>query len=154
MNEFTILRDTREQEGYGYLFEDYPIEVKEVTLKTGDYAVQQPGYYGKNGWYFPPFAVERKAKSDFLSSITHERDRFEDEIERASDWESPMPIVVEEPWLSFKQGNFYRDVPVNSIIGTVEKWPEYKNCEFFFKNDEADAEKFTYQMLKWWYNRS
>jgi ERCC4-type nuclease len=152
-SQFTILRDTREQEGYGYYFEDYPVDVTEAKLETGDYAVQQPGYYGKRGVYKPPFAIERKAKDDFLSSITSDRDRFEREIDRAADWDAPMPIVVESPWMNFTQGNYYNDIHPNVIIGTVEKWPEYKNCDFFFRTDLGDAEKFTFEFLKWWFHR-
>lgn len=153
MSEFTVLRDTREQEGYGYYFEDYPVDVTEVKLETGDYAAQEPGYYGKNGKYIPPFAVERKAKGDFVSSITADRDRFEREIERASNWESPMPIVIESPLLNFKNENYYADVHPNAIMGTIDKWPNYKNCEFFFKQNQVDAEKFTFELLRWWLNR-
>ena len=154
MTQFTILRDTREQEGYGYYFEDYPVEVKEVTLSTGDYAVQEPGHYGRNKTYYPPFAVERKAKGDLVSSlIKPSRDRFEDEISRADGWEAPMPVVVEAPFAEFKQGNYYNNVHPNSIIGTVEKWPKYKNVNFFFADSESDAEKRTYEFLRWWMNR-
>lgn len=153
MSEFTILRDTREQEGYGYYFEDYPVEVKEVTLTTGDYAVQEPGHYGKNQTYHPPFAVERKAKGDFVTSITSERERFEREIGRASDWDAPMPVIVESPFVNFKKGRYYQNVHPNSIIGTVDKWPNYKNVDFFFRESAEDAEMFTYQMLKWWIDK-
>lgn len=154
MSSFTILRDTREQDGYGYYFEDYPVSVKEVTLTTGDYAVQENGYYGSNGTYHAPFAVERKAKGDLVSSlIKPERTRFENEIERAKDWDAPMPVVVESKLSTFKQGDYYPNIHPNSIIGTVEKWPAYKNVSFFFQNSENDAEKFTYQMLRWWKNR-
>lgn len=151
MSGFTILRDTREQDGYGYYFEDYPVTVKEVTLTTGDYAVQEPGHYGKNETYYPPFAVERKAKDDLVSSlIKPERQRFEDEIERASDWESPMPVIIEAPKLVFQQGQYYSNVHPNSIMGTVNKWPNYKNVNFFFADDEEDGEKRTYEFLRWW----
>ena len=154
MSEFTILRDTREQEGYGYYFEDYPVEVKEVTLTTGDYAVQEPGHYGNNGTYHPPFSIERKAKDDFVSSISSDRERFEDEIERADDWDAPMPIVIEAPYAVFKQGQYYANVHPNSIIGTVDKWPQYKNVDFFFADHPGDAERRTYEFLKWWLRRS
>lgn len=155
MSEFTILRDTREKDDYGYYFEDYPVNVKEVTLTTGDYAVEEPGYYGKRKTYHTPFAVERKAKGDFVSSLTEpSRSRFEDEIARADDWEAPMPVVVEAPWMDFKNGNYYHNLHFNSIKGTVDKWPEYKNVDFFFKQSTSEAEKFTFEFLKWWFNRS
>lgn len=151
MSEFTILIDTREQKPYS--FEGYPVETKDVKLETGDYAVQEPGYYGKNGMYIPPFAVERKAKSDFLNSITHERDRFERELVRADGWDAPMPIVIEAPWLDFKQGNYYPNIHPNSIKGTVEKWPGKYNIDMFFKSTKSDAEQFTFEFLRWWNQR-
>ena len=153
MSKFTVLRDTREHEGHGYWFEDYPVEVKEQKMKTGDYAVQEQGYYNHNGTYVPPFAVERKAKGDFLGSITHERDRFEAELERADGWDAPMPIIVEEPWITFTQGNYYRQINPNSIIGTVEKWPGYYNVDFFFADDAEDAERLTFEFLDWWHRK-
>lgn len=154
MSEFTILRDTREQDGYGYYFDDYPVEVKRVTLTTGDYAVQEPGHYGKNNTYHTPFAVERKAKGDLVSSLIRpERERFEDEIERAKGWDAPMPVVVEAPLAVFREGQYYSDVHPNSIIGTVDKWPQYKNVDFFFADSPTDAEKRTYEFLRWWNNR-
>lgn len=151
MSEFTIIIDSREQKPY--TFDDYNVETKEATMKTGDYAVQQPGYYNQNGTYAAPFAVERKGKSDFLNSITHERDRFEREIQRADGWKAPMPVVVEAPWITFTQGNYYRNINPNSIIGTVEKWPDHYNVDFFFRPDRKDAEKFTYEFLRWWNNQ-
>lgn len=153
MSQFTILRDTREQEGYGYYFEDYPVDVKEVTLTTGDYTIEEVGYYGKNKTYHPPFAVERKARGDLISSITADRERFENEIKRADDWDAPMPVVVEAPLHEFEQGQYYANVHPNAILGTISKWPNYKNVDFFFRENEADAEKFAFEMLRWWKNR-
>lgn len=153
MNKFTILRDTREQEGYGYYFEDYPVDVKEVTLTTGDYAVEEPGYYGRNKTYHPPFAVERKAEDDLISSITADRDRFEDEIDRADDWEAPMPVIVESTRKRLENGAYYAKVHPNSVIGTIEKWPTYKNVDFFLSNNLDDGEKRAYEFLNWWASR-
>lgn len=153
MPEFNVLRDTREQDGYGYYFEDYPVLVKETTLTTGDYAVEEPGYYGRNKTYHTPFAVERKAKGDFVSSLSSDRERFEDEIARADAWDAPMPVIIEAPYLVFQQGDYYQDVHPNSIVGTVEKWPQYKNVDFFFADNSTDAEQRTYEFLRWWATR-
>jgi ERCC4-type nuclease len=152
MSEFTIISDTREQKPF--TFDEYPVDVVENTLETGDYAVQEPGYYGKNSTYMAPWAVERKGKSDLVSSITSDsRERFKREIKRAADWPAPMPIVVEAPWLTFSQGHYYSNIHPNQINGTVEAWTGAYNCQFFFRNDRADAEQFTYNMLKWWNER-
>lgn len=149
---FTIVVDSREQKPFE--FERYPVKTVTKTMKTADYAVQQPGYYGKNGTYKAPFGVERKGESDFLSSITHDRERFKREIKRASEWDAPMPVVIESPYVKFKQGNYYPNINPNSIIGTVDKWPKYYNVDFFFRDDRRDAESFTFEMLRWWNNQS
>lgn len=151
MSEFTIIIDSREKKPF--TFEDQPVDTKVNEMETGDYAVQESGYYGKNGVYKAPFAVERKAKGDFLSSITHERDRFERELSRADSWSAPMPIVVEAPWITFTQGDYYPNIHPNSIVGTVDKWPEYYNVDFFFRDNKPDAEQFTFEFLRWWNNQ-
>lgn len=147
---FTVVVDSREQKPF--TFDKYPVSTVTKTMETADYAVQQRGYYGKNGTYKAPFGVERKGESDFLSSITSSRERFKREIKRAADWPAPMPVVIESPYIKFQQGNYYPDIHPNAIIGTVDKWADAYNVSFHFKDDRADAERFTFQMLKWWLN--
>lgn len=149
--QLTVFVDTREKRPWD--FEDYPVETVEQKLETADYALQDDGSWD-DGSFVPNYGIERKAKGDFLSSITHERDRFEDELERADGWDSRMPIVVEAPWLVFKQGDYYPNIHPNSIKGTVNKWPEYYNVEFFFSSDREDAENITYEFLAWRYKTS
>jgi hypothetical protein len=60
MAVFTILVDNREQKPW--LFEGYPVETRNVTLKTGDYTLEQfCEYDDANDTYIPNLAVERKA---------------------------------------------------------------------------------------------
>lgn len=148
----TVLCDTRENKPFP--FDDYPVETKDVKLETGDYAVQQRGYYNDKGNYKAPFAVERKAPDDFLKSITWERDRFKREIRRADGWDAPMPVVIEKPWLYFSQENYYRDIHSSQVEGTVDKWTAAYNVDFYFKNNRADAERLTYDFLKYWHNKN
>lgn len=136
---FTILIDRREKKPYS--FEPYPISTKEATLKTGDYTIE--GH--KND-----FAVERKSKSDFLRSITHRRDNFEAEVQRAESMERPLLVVIESPYDDFRYGNYYADVHVNSVIGTIDKWQECYNVDFVFENDRSQAEERTYLRLTEW----
>lgn len=147
MSDFTILIDNRE--GKPYSFEDYPVDTKSVTLETSDYVLEGDGFWNRNNTFVPYFGVERKSQSDFLNSITWERDRFRREIERAANWSAPLPVMIESPWLVFQNENYYRDVNFNSIEGTVSHWSESLNVEFFFKQDRADAERATYQFLRW-----
>jgi ERCC4-type nuclease len=147
MTDFTILIDNREQKPYS--FEEYPVETEEVTLETSDYVLKGDGFWNNNDTFIPYFGTERKSQDDFLNSITWERDRFRKEIRRADGWDNPLPIMVESPWRVFQNENYYRDVNRNAIEGTVNQWANNYNCEFFFKNDRADAERATYEFLRW-----
>lgn len=149
---FTILVDSREQKPF--TFESYAIvETQEATLNTGDYTLAEL-CDEEDGTYYPNLAVERKAGQDFLQSVTTNRDRFSDEIDRAEDWAEPMPVYIEEPWNTYKYSTGfmqYRDVHPNAIQGTVEAWTEYKNVEFHFFSGRERAQQETFDILMQWF---
>jgi len=64
-----------------------------------------------------------------------------------------MPVVVEAPYEEYRAGNYYAEVHPNAIIGTVDKWPKYKNVDFFFADNPSDAERRSFEFLRWWVNR-
>jgi hypothetical protein len=139
MEDFIVVRDTRERKPYS--FDGYPVEVADAKLDTGDYSI-----YG----YEDAFAVERKTKSDFLRSITQRRDNFQDEVKRASDFRKPLYIVIECPYKEFRYGDYYNDIPVSSVTGTIDTWGEAYNAVFEFFNDRKGAAEFTYKKLTEW----
>jgi len=145
----TILVDTREQNPWE--FEDYSVDTTSVTLRTGDYTLEQfCDHDAENDTYLPQFAVERKSGQDFLQSITHRREQFKDEIKRAADWEDPLAVIIEEPWntFEFNQGFMsYRDVTPSQVQGTVEKWGRYYNCEWTFAGSRPAAEQHAFDTL-------
>jgi len=139
MTNDTIVRDTREKKPYD--FTDYPVNVVDEALGTGDYTVEG---------YEETFAVERKTKLDFLRSITHERDRFENEVDRASSLEQPLVVVIEAPYQQFKRGEYYPEIPPKSVTKTIEYWGDRYNVEFRCERGRSSAEKSTYlQLLEW-----
>jgi len=146
MSDFTVLVDSREQKAYP--FHRYPVDIVSTTLKTGDYAVEGDGRSMGNSNFDPHYAVERKNPDDFLQSITWERDRFEDELARADSMPHRMPIVVEKPWQWFENENYWNNVSLNSIIGTIETHPEIYNVEYFFSRNRQKGEQLTYEFLK------
>jgi DNA excision repair protein ERCC-4 len=77
-----IIADTREG-----LVPPFPsnVVVERGTLSTGDYSTPALRDVA---------AIERKAPGDLLSSLTHERDRFDREMTRAADLDA-FAIVVE-----------------------------------------------------------
>ena len=76
-----ILIDSREQMPLG--FKSVPIEY--INLKAGDYSCKG---FEKEG-----ISLERKTITDFLLSISHNRKRFEKEIERLSKFEFAAILI-------------------------------------------------------------
>lgn len=148
--ELPIFYDSREQRPWS--FEEQDATLTEVTLNTGDYTLPHFCEYSQSdGIYYPTFAVERKGGDDFVSSITQERERFRREIKRASDWDVPLQVVIEEPKLKFKRnrGFFrYRDVSAKMVFGTVDNWEQYFNVEFHFSRDRQSAQERSYTILR------
>lgn len=127
-----ILRDTRERRPWD--FEDYPVEIRDVTLSTGDYALPAHCTHDPDtDTYHPQFAVERKSGHDFLTGLTWERDRFEREIQRAAQWTQPLSVVIETSYqtlLCDRGCMVWRDVHPNQIAGTIVAWARRYNVAF------------------------
>ncbi len=137
----TILRDTREQEPW--TFDAVPVETRDVTLATGDYAVPAHCRHDPElDTYYPAFAIERKSGQDFLTSITWQRDRFASELERAAEWTQPFPVLVEASWrtLLLNRGCMARrDVHPAQVAGTVAAWTRHYNVAFHFADTRQRA---------------
>lgn len=151
MKMFTILQDNREKTPYD--FSRMPaVEVEEVTLETGDYAIKEFCTHDpKRDTWVPRFAVERKAENDFLNSITWERERFKAEIERADGWPVPLTVIVESPRHVFENETHYRDVSSNQVFGTIDAWAQHYNVDFFFRDDRRVAADLAFDFLAEWY---
>ena len=145
----TILRDSREQRPW--TFEEYPIETRDVTLSTGDYAVPTHCTHDlQTDTYHPQFAVERKSGPDFLTALTWERERFKRELQRAIQWTQPLPVVVETSWVTFLQNDgcmAWRDIHPNQVTGTVRAWTDHYNVEFLFTENRPRAEQCAFLLL-------
>lgn len=133
----TILRDTRERNPW--TFDDCPVETRDVTLSTGDYAIPADCTHDSTvDTYHPQFAIERKSGHDFLTALTWDRDRFKSELQRAAEWPQPLSVVVETSWEAIlrKQGEIaWREIHPNQVVGTVSAWTRHYNVEFrFFEN--------------------
>lgn len=110
MNKFTVARDSREQKGNGWWFEESDRCAGTIvkTLQTGDYTIE--GYESL-------LCIERKASTgEFAKNITEAR--FDRELERMESFRYPFVI------LEFS----LRDIinfPKNSGI-PQHKWSEIK----------------------------
>lgn len=145
----TILRDTREQRPWA--FDCYPVETRDVTLSTGDYAAPTHCTHDPEAdTYHPTFAVERKSGQDFLTALTWERDRFKRELQRAARWTHPLPVVVETSWQTVLRNRgcmAWRDVHPNQITGTVAAWTNHYNVTFHFTVTRRRAELCAFLLL-------
>lgn len=159
----TILVDDREQLPY-----DFPgLETEEARLNVGDYTYK--------GWE-DTFAVERKTLDDLATSVGSDRTRFESEVRRANglasvnDDGNPRPgtkpdtaleefvVVIEaHPDDVYNYAgtkscpNYYSQIYPNSVIGTVEGWPDkYDVMDFHWAGDREGGKQETLHFLDKW----
>ena len=131
---FTILVDTREQ-----TVPPFPEGVKLVraTLSEGDYT----------GELCQGIAVvERKSLSDFASSITHERERFEDELRRLQGYR--WKCIVVEGELS----ELYRErcIHPHSVLGTLASFHARWDCPVHWAVNAGGCGRLIAGMLRRW----
>lgn len=134
-SDIVIIEDSREQHGYGKLFQT-PCILGGLT--TGDYSV---------AGLEDLIAVERKSFLDLLSSVTHGRKRFETELKRARVYHrfyvvlvcSPRDLLVED---------FGRQSKANprSVWGTVMVWST-RYAPFLFGYNRETSARMTEALL-------
>jgi len=117
----TIYIDTREQKPFIF---NMASEVR--TLKFGDYGFSHPSYDGK--LYF-----ERKSISDFIGTLSAGYERFCREIEKASDVNANMVIIIEESLSNSLSFNY---------LPHVYKKATKVNPEFIFHNVRELIQKY------------
>lgn len=144
-----ILRDTREKKPWE--FEDFDVHTRDETINTGDYTFGELcSHDGDKNTYYPRYAVERKTGGDFVGSITKNRDRFEAEIKRASDWDSPLLVIVETPKEPSRyQDNIfkYHEITRENAFATVDNWERQHNVSFRFSGNRERGEQIAYETL-------
>lgn len=104
MSDFTIIVDTREQDGYSF---SSPAVRKK--LNAGDYSIS--GFEDQ-------VAVERKSLADFVHTIIRQRKRFYKELQKLSAFKSAC-IVVEANFRDLIEGNYRSAAHANALIGAV-----------------------------------
>jgi len=151
MYRFKIYVDSREKKGYS--FRNFPVSTEEKRLKTGDYCISTDGDSMGENSFDPHYAVERKNPSDFLKSITWERDRYEEELARADTFAARMPVVIERGLDWFEEEEYFQDVSLESLMATINTHPSAYNVDYHFKSGRAKAEHLTYEFLNWRYKK-
>jgi ERCC4-type nuclease len=132
-----ILIDTREQRPY--TFKDYPVNTQVATLKTGDYTLLD---------HENDICIERKSGTDFIQSITHNRKRFESEVQRMSGYEYSYIICEWELCQIFRYTQQYTRIKsADTVLSTVFSWQQRYNVSFHFFNGRNMAERAIYKIF-------
>jgi ERCC4-type nuclease len=126
-----ILVDTREKAEL-----DWPegVTLERATLDAADYTTEK--LQGRA-------VIERKSVSDFCGSITHERERFEDELRRLLHYEHRC-IVVEGD-----VSDVYRGAAIHphSLIGTLASFWARWGCPVLFSGDNYGSTKLAARLI-------
>ena len=110
MSTLRVTIDTREKLPFAFEGPSYSGTITVAgTLQVGDYA---PAGLGDL------CAVERKSLPDLILCLSHERDRFERELQRAAALES-FCVVVEASWADIAQGNYRSKMSSHSACQSV-----------------------------------
>jgi len=134
-----ILMDTREQTPFTFQHPKYAGTVVEVgTLDTGDYSL--PGLTDK-------VAVERKSLPDLVACLSHERERFTKELQRAAALDA-FCVVVEASWADLASGQYRSQLNAHSACQSVLAFEARYRIPFHFAGSRAAAEYCTWGFLK------
>jgi hypothetical protein len=145
--EYSIIIDSREQKPYEFAGQASRFE----QLNVGDYTIEG---------YADEFAVERKTLDDLARSLGADRERFEDEMRRAVEANMDhLEVVIEAPeWYvadyagTKHSPKYYSDIYPNSILGTVDAWPDkYSPVGFTWAQNRDGGQQETLRLLDSWY---
>lgn len=129
-----IIIDTREQRPYSF----YGEEVIHRKLDTGDYSLDG---------HEEAVAVERKSVDDYMSSISHDRERFEREIERSQSIPD-FKVIIEASEQQIMDGDYYSEVAPLSAINTMKSWERRYGIEYQWANDRKGGKATTLDFLQ------
>ncbi len=149
---FTIIVDTREQLPFDFTSVKspaVPFTVARRTLETGDYSVEAPLTATKSDM----IVIERKSLADLYGSVGVDRDRFEREFRRLSEY-GYAALVIEATWEQIADPNRYLKHPTlmqpKSVVATLVAWSQRYGVHVFTCPGRVFAEKLTYRLLERW----
>jgi len=156
---FVLIVDTREQDPLFKRPQKGLVVVRD-TLPVGDYSIR--------GFEASGITVERKSPLDFLSSISHGRERFKEMLKKMSNYERKFLVVegtfqevmspIEVPKTKFMKGGKVRplvktqvQMHPNAIWQTIISIMLRYNVIFFFAENRKQAEDFVLGVLRKFY---
>lgn len=128
----TVVIDSREQKPYQFSGTSII-----AALPTGDYSLQ-----GMESMV----AVERKELSDFIGCVTHDRERFTKELDRAATFRR-FWIIIEGSLDQIERGEYRSKVNPNSVLGTIAAWENRYNVRFVFAGNRQTGNRTAERLL-------
>lgn len=116
---------------------DVPVQTRTIHLRTGDYSIA-----GLEGCA----AIERKSGADLLSSLSHERERFDREIER-------MALLRYKAIVCEAHLNELHDmsgVRTKAILGSIASFYARYQVPTFFVGSNVFGADITLGLLRRW----
>lgn len=141
----TIIRDSREHRGAGYLFRGKEAEAKIVMKKlaTGDYSLEG---------YEQEIVIERKRINELFGNFAGDRERFMREVERMGKISYKF-LLIEG---SFKDLVQMKKVPgkvsVKLVVATLISLMIKHNIKVVFAGNPKLAEQLAYRILIKFFN--
>jgi ERCC4-type nuclease len=132
-----VIIDTREQRALRFP-PDLGVDCGVATLSAGDYSVRG---------FTAHIALERKSVSDLVQTLSHGRERFENELELLTQfrWRA---ILVEGRRGDVEAGIYRSLMTPQSVIGSVRAiWMRYQVPTFWLESPEGCAREVA------WYAR-
>jgi ERCC4-type nuclease len=135
-----IVTDSREQLPYSFAGTRAGSVIK--ALPAGDYSLE--GFENK-------VAIERKSLEDFISTVVHDRGRFEVELQKLAGYKHAW-VVVEGSLEDVLSGNYRSKITPQSLLGiTTALMVDY--IPILFAGNRACARALTEALLLRCYKR-
>lgn len=137
--KFTIIRDTREQDGCGWEFRASPncAGMEREKLDVGDYSIK--GYESK-------VMIERKTIGDLWNTLGRDWDRFLRELDRAKDHKIKF-LIIEANLADLDRGFSYSKVPPENIHAKLISLQVKHNVHVIFAGRIDKAREYTRRLL-------
>lgn len=118
-----IVTDTREQMPLRFV----NLPTLPGTLTSGDYAVKGLEQTA---------AIERKSAADLVSSVTHDRDRFERELHRLRGMRFAR-VLVTAPRAAIAAGDYRSNANPRAVLASCDTFEVRYGVPFVFADDDA-----------------
>lgn len=142
--------DTREQptKSLAKRMEYLQPNVRE-TLNAGDYTAKT--LLPDGTWFYVPSAVERKMSlTEIAGNLTHERDRFKAEFNRASERGIRLYILIEQAsWEAAYSGAYRSQMKPQSMIASLLTWSARYGCSVLMCERSETGGKLIRDILRY-----